>query len=302
MPKKIILVFILGAALSLVSFDVRAQADAPADEPAELESLFDPDEGSSELHAVKEQIQSMLGQNKELVPQAESLKREFLDLQEKVKQSRAAAWALGKKQARDREGLEQRAENATEPGQPQSLRLLQAYDMQYQKKQLEIELRLQELALQGKQQARDRQIAEIQKELEQNTIEGKQLADEAEELKKQTGGPGYELECLKQENILLENQLKLLKASPEFAMMGQGLGDLPGPVWQNIRQKEARREQLQQRIAQQEMELKLAPADVNVSVFETQFRGSVERLEKENRDLKDRIFSLQEKIQKRPSR
>src|SRR3989338_2384989 len=299
MPKKIIIIFILGAAISLVSLEIYPLSLPDALPILEPGSLLDPNEGSGELRVVKEQIQSQLRQNEELVPQAESLRREFLDLQEKVRQARAAAGAVEKKQARGQEGLEQRIKKATQPGQPQSLRLLQSYDMQYQKKQLEIELRLQELARPGKQQARDLQLAEIQKELEQNTIEEKQLAGEAEELKKQPGGTGYELECLKQENILLENRLKLLKASPEFAMMGQGLGDLPGPVWQNIRQKEARREQLQQRIAQLEMELSSSPADANVPLFEAQLRGSVERLEKENKDLKGRIFSLQEKIQKR---
>ncbi len=153
--------------------------------------------------------------------------------------------------------------------------------------------------MQGKGQARDFQLAQIQQEFEQNTIEEKQLVEEAKKLKKQDGRPGYELECLKQENILLENQLKLLKASPEFALMGQGLGDLPAPVWQNIHRKEAQMEQLQQKIAQLEMKVRSSPADANVSVFETQFRGPVERLEKENEDLKDRIFSERKKIQER---
>ncbi|HBO97428.1 MAG TPA: hypothetical protein DE315_02275 [Candidatus Omnitrophica bacterium] len=299
MPDKIIIVFILGAAISLAPFDVHARTDdAPAEEPAGPGSLFDPDEGSSELRVVKEQIQSQLRRNEELVPQAESLKREFLDLQEKVRQSRAAAVAVEKKQARGQEGLGQRIKKATQPGQPQSLRLLQSYDMQYQEKQLEIELRLRELALREKQQARDRQIAEMRKELEQNTIEEGRLAGEAEELKKQSGGPGYELEFLKQENILLENQLRLLKTSPEFAMMGQGLGELPGAVWQSIRQKEARREQLQREIARLEMELRSSSTDDNLFLFEAQFRGSVERLEKENKGLKDRISSFKKKIQK----
>lgn len=314
MLEKIIVIFILGAAVSLASFDVRARADAPADgpveesageaveepleEPAELESLFDPDEGSGELRAVKEQIRFLLRQNEELASQAQTLKQESLDLQEKVARARAAAVAAGIKPAGNREGPGQTLTDAAKPGQPQSLRLLKSYDLQYRKKELELELRLKELALQGKRQAHDHQLAEMRKELEQNAVEEKQLAEEAERLKGQDGGPAYELECLKQENILLENRLKLLKTSPESARMGEGTGDLPGPVWQNIRRKEAQREYLQERIARLETELSFAPADADVSLFETQFRGSVEQLEKENKDLKDRISSFKKKIQR----
>ncbi len=317
MLEKIIIIFILGAAVSLASFDVRARADAPADgpveepageaaeepleEPVALESLFDPEEGSGELRAVKEQIRFLLRQNEELASQAQALKQESLDLQEKVARARAAAEASGAKPAGNQEGPEQNVKDAAKPGQPQSLRLLKSYDLQYQKKELELELKLKELASRGKRQAHDRQLAEMRKELEQNAVEEKQLAEEAERLKGQDGGPAYELECLKQENILLENRLKLLKTSPEFAIMGEGEGDLPAPVWQDIRRKEAQREELQQKIARLEMEQRSSPTDTgaNVSIFETQFRGSVERLEEENKQLKKQIFSLQEKIQKR---
>lgn len=317
MLKKIIIIFILGVAVALASFDVRARADAPADgpveesageaaeepleEPAELESLFDPEEGSGELRAVKEQIRFLLRQNEGLASQAQALKQESLDLQEKVARARVAAGAVGAKPAGNQEGPEQNVKDAAKPGQPQSLQLLKSYDLQYQKKLIEIESRLRELAFQGKRQAHDHQLAEMRKELEQNAIEEKQLAEEAEKLKNHDGGLAYELECLKQENILLENRLKLLKTSPEFAIMGEGTGDLPAPVWQNIRRKEAQREELQQRIARLEMEQRssLMDTDANVSLFETQFRGSVEQLEKENKDLKDRISSFRQKIRER---
>jgi len=288
------------AGLLGVPVPVSAQMDnSSVEEPVKLEALFDPNEGSGELRAVKEKIQALLLENEELASQARSLKRESLDLQEKAARFHAATGAAGTAPAGNQEWPEQNVENVAKPGQPQSLRLLRLYDLQYQKKELELKLKFQELALKEKREAHDREIAALQKELEQNTIQEKQLAGEAREFKKQNVWHGYELECLKQENILLKNKLKLLKkTSPEFVMMGEKLEDLPPAVGQDIRQKEAQREQLQEKIAQLETGLRLSPAGADVSVFETQFRGFVERLEKENGDLRERIFSLQEKIRK----
>src|SRR3989344_1314414 len=98
MPNKIITIFILGAAISLVSLDLHAQAgepaeglaEGPAEEPVDLELLFDPQEGSGELSVIKERIQSLLRQNTGLTDQARSLKQESLELQEKLQQARAA--------------------------------------------------------------------------------------------------------------------------------------------------------------------------------------------------------------------
>ena len=223
MPKKLIIVFILGVAISLVPLDLRAQTEEPVEEltegpaeasvaepfeePVDLELLFDPQEGSGELSAIKEDIQSLLRQNEELAPQVESLKQEFWDLQGKVKQSRDEIASLEEKRSERQKDLEQNIKNMRESGQPQALRLLQSYDMQYQKKELELELKLKELASRDKRLARERQLAGSQKELEQNAAEEKRLADEARVFK-DSAALVYELEFLKQENILLEDQLR----------------------------------------------------------------------------------------------
>jgi len=284
-----------------VSADRYVQADDSAEGPAEasaeepfedqsgLELLFDPQQGSGELSSIKEQIRSLLRQNEELAPQAIALKQELGDLKERIQRSRDELAALEETRAR-------RIKNRRESGQPQSLQLLQTYDMQYQKKKLEIELKLRELALQEKQRARERQLAELQKEIDDNAALEKQLAGEAE-------GPQrgnalvYELESLKQENILLEDQLKL-------PITPQGSEDLlgrDGPAWEAIRRKEEQKERLKSRIEQLQLENDegRSSSDINFSVFEKEFRGSVERLEKENKQLKDQILLLREKTQKR---
>ena len=276
----------------MASVDVHAQTSAPAEGPVELESLFDSNEGSGELHAIKEKIQSLLRQNEELAPQAQSLKEEFLGLQEQVERSRAEVKALEKDLALNQEKLEQNLKNMRESGQPQSLRLLQSYDRAYEKKQLEIELKLQEFALQEKRQARDHQVAGSHAEPEGNTILEKQLAGEAEELKGKKVALVYELESLKQENILLENQLKLPVTAQNFV----GMKLEPGALGESIRRKEAEKARLERRIAQLREEQERSSSQENIPVFETQFRGSVERLEGENKQLKDQIFLYRKKI------
>ncbi len=315
MPNKIIIILILGAAISLGSLDLRAQTEEPVEEltegpaeasvvepleePVDLELLFDPQEGSGELSAIKEKIRSLLRQNEELAPQVESLKQEFGDLREKVKQSRAAITSLEKKRSERQKDLEQNIKNMRESGQPQALRLLQSYDMQYHKKELELDLKLKELALRGKRLARERQLAGSQKELEQNAAEEKRLADESRVFK-DNAALVYELESLKQENILLEDQLR----SPRTL---SGSGDIEpgsGAVGEIIRRKEEERERLARAIEQLKVEQESvsAPKAGGFSVFEARFRDSVKVLEEENRQLKNKIFLLKEKIQKRPSR
>ena len=312
MPNKIIIILILGAAISLVSLDLRAQTEEPVEEltegpaeasvadpleePVDLELLFDPQEGSGELSAIKEKIQSLLRQNEELTPQVESLKQEFGDLREKAKQSRAEIASLEKKRSERQKDLEQNIKNMRESGQPQALRLLQFYDMQYQKKELELELKIKELALRDKRLARERQLAGSQKELEQNAAEEKRLADEARVFK-DNAALVYELESLKQENILLEDQLR----SPRTL---SGSGDIEpgsGAVGEIIRRKEEERERLARAIEQLKVEQESvsAPKAGGFSVFEARFRDSVKVLEEENRQLKNKIFLLKEKIQKR---
>ncbi len=266
---------------------LRAETGNPsAEEPTKAELLFNSNEGAGELRAIKEQIQTLLRQNEELAPELQSLEKEFSDLQKEMERSRAEVVDLEKRPAPETIKPEQKVEDTSVPGQPQSPRLLRFYDLQYEKKLLEIELRLKELALQEKQRVYDAQIALLEKELEQNTFAEK---NETPGPKKQKGDLGYELECLKQENILLENQLKLLKTSP----------DLVVPLGSNIREKEAQKDQLQQRIAQLEIEQRHPSADANLPLFEKQFRGTVERLERENKDLKDRISSERKRIQER---
>ncbi len=298
MLKRItILAVALCGTFLLRGFALAQTDNSSVEEPVELESLFNPDEGSGELRAVKEKIQSLLRENEELSPQVESVKQEFLDLQEKVKRSRDEVAALEKEHA-------QQIKDMRESGQPQSLRLLQSYDQQYQKKQLKIELKLQELALKGKQPARDLQISALQKELEENAAQEKQLADEAQALKK-NNTLVYDLECLKQENALLEDQLKLSPPLQDSTGIKQGFGDSPpgptGAAWEDIRRKEEEKARLQHKIEQLTVEQERSPVDSDISVFETQFRGSVERLEEENKQLKDQAFSLQKKIQERSS-
>lgn len=315
MPRKLIIVFILGAIIAVVSVDLRAQteesAGGPAAEPlaepetTELELLFDPNEGSGELRGIKEKIQSMLRENAELAGQAQALKQESLQLEEKLQASRALAPAPAKPaqttqsapqpgpplaRSPDFGGLDELAEG----GRPQSLQQLRLYDLQYQQKELELELKLKELASRGKQQVFDRQLEGSRKELEQNAAEEKRLAEEARVLK-DSAALGYELEFLKQENILLEDQLKL-PGTP------RGSGDLPeraGPAWENIRRKEEEKTQLEHRLKQLEQEQERSSADPKLSSFEKEFRKSVQRLEQENQQLDDQIFSLREKIQKR---
>lgn len=294
MSNKIIIIFILGAAISLVSLDLRAQTEEPAEEPVDLELLFDPQEGSGELSAIKKKIQSLLRQNEELAPQVESLKQEFGNLQEKVKQSRADIASLEKKRSERQKDLEQNITNMRESGQPQSLRLLRSYDMQYQKKEFELELKLKELALREKRLARDRQLAGLQKELEQNAAEEKRLADEARVFKDNVAFV-YELEFLKQENILLEDQLRF----PRTLSGSGGIKPESGAVGEIIRHKEEERERLARAIEELKTEQGFvsAPAADGFSVFEARFRDSVKVLEEENRQLKNKIFSFKEKIQ-----
>ncbi|MBI5023859.1 MAG: hypothetical protein HZC18_02535 [Candidatus Omnitrophica bacterium] len=313
MPEKLIIVFILGAAISLVSLDVLAQTEAPAGElaegspeapvaeplekPVDLELLFDPQEGSGELSAIKEKIQSLLRQNEELAPQVEPLKQELGDLQEKVKQSRAEIASLEKKRSERQKDLEQNMKNMRGSGQPaQALRLLQSYDMQYQEKELELELKLKELASRDKRLARERQLAGLQKELEQNTAEEKRLADEAQVFK-DNAALVYELEFLKQENILLEDQLR----SPGTLSGSGGIKPESGAAGETIRRKEEERERLARAIEELKVEQESvsAPEVAGFSVFEARFRDSVKVLEEENKQLKNQIFSLQEKTQKR---
>ena len=305
MPNKIITIFILGAAISLVSLDLHAQTGEPAEalaegpaeasveEPVDLELLFDPQEGSGELSVIRERIQSLLRQNTGLTDQARSLKQESLELQEKLQQARAAVVAPAKDQAPAPKGLEQTVKDAQGSRQPQSLRLLQSYDMQYQKKELELELKLKGLALRENRPARERQLAGLQKDLEQNTAEEKRLADEALVFK-DNAALVYELESLKQENILLEDQLR----SPRTLSGPGGINPESGTVGEIIRRKEAERERLARAIEQlkTEQESVSAPAAVGFSVFEARFRDSVKVLEEENRQLKNKIFSLREKI------
>lgn len=294
MSNKIIIIFILGTAISLVSLDLRAQTEEPAEEPVDLELLFDPQEGSGELSVIKKKIQSLLRQNEELAPQVESLKQEFGNLQEKVKQSRADISSLEKKRSERQKDLEQNITNMRESGQPQSLRLLRSYDMQYQKKEFELELKLKELALREKRLARDRQLAGLQKELEQNAAEEKRLADEARVFKDNVAFV-YELEFLKQENILLEDQLR----SPRTLSGSGGIKPESGAVGEIIRHKEEERERLARAIEELKTEQGFvsAPAADGFSVFEARFRDSVKVLEEENRQLKNKIFSFKEKIQ-----
>lgn len=284
MPNKIIIILILGAAISLVPLGLRAQAG----EPADLELLFDPQEGSGELSAIKEKIQFLLRQNEELAPQAESLKQEFRDLQEKVNQSRAGIMSLEKNRSERQKDLEQNIKNMRESGQPQSLRLLRSYDMQYQKKELEFELKLKELALWEKR------LAGSQKELEQNAAEEKRLADEARVFKDNAAFV-YELEFLKQENILLEGQLR----SPRMLPGSGGIEPGPGAVGEAIRHKEEERDRLARAIERLKTEQGSvsAPEANGFSVFEARFRDSVKVLEEENRQLKNKVFSFRKKVQ-----
>lgn len=277
-----------------MSLDLHAQTGEPAEDPVDLELLFDPQEGSGELSAIKEKIQSLLRQNTELTDQARSLKQESLELQEKLQQTRAAVVAPAKDRAPAPKRLEQTAKDAPGSHQPQSLRLLQSYDMQYQKKELELELKLKELALREKRPSRERQLAGLQKELEQNAAEEKRLADEALVFK-DNAALAYELEFLKQENILLEDQLR----SPRTLSGFGGIKPESGTVGEIIRRKEAERERLARAIEQlkTEQESFSAPDSAGFSVFEARFRDSVKVLEEENRQLKNKIFSLREKIQ-----
>lgn len=292
--------------MAVVSVDLRAQteesAGGPAAEPlaepetTELELLFDPNEGSGELRGIKEKIQSMLRENAELADQAQALKQESLQLEEKLQASRALAPAPAKPAQTTQSAPQPGPPLArlAEGGRPQSLQQLRLYDLQYQQKELELELKLKELASRGKQQVFDRQLEGSRKELEQNAAEEKRLAEEARVLQ-DSAAFGYELEFLKQENILLEDQLKL-PGTP------RGSGDLPeraGPAWENIRRKEEEKTQLEHRLKQLEQEQERSSADPKLSSFEKEFRKSVQRLEQENQQLDDQIFSLREKIQKR---
>lgn len=294
MYKKIIIILIVWVVMPCVAADVHAQTNPPAEEPVKLESLFNPDEGAVELHVVKEHIRSLLRQNEELFSQAQSAKEEFLGLREKVERSRAEVTALQKESEKHQEDLKQAVENMRKSGQPQSLQLLQSYDRQYAKKQLEIELKLQELALREKQQALDRQLVESQKEIEENAALEKDLTAAAEESKKNSTIL-YELECLKQENILLENQLKL----PVTAQSSVGMKPEIGASGESIRRKEEEKTRLERDIAQLQEEQERSSSQGDVSVFETQFRGSVKQLEEENKQLKDQISSYRKKIQER---
>lgn len=312
MSNKIVIISILGAAISLVSLDLRARAEEPVEEltegpaeasvedsleePVDLELLFDPQEGSGEFSVIKEKIQSLLRQNEELAPQAKLLKQESEDLQKKVEQSRAEIASREKKRPGRQEDLEQNIKNTREPGPPQSLRVLQSYDMQYQKKELELETKLKELALRKERLARERQLVGSQKELEQNAAEEKRLAGEARVFKDNAAFV-YELESLKQENILLEDQLR----SPRTLSGSGGISPESGAVGEIIRRKEEERERLARAIEELEVEQGSvsAPEAAGFSDFDARFRDSVKVLEEENKQLKNQIFSLKEKIQKR---
>ena len=277
--------------MSFAAMDVSAQTSAPAAEPVKLESLFNPDEGSGELRTVKEKIRDLLRQHEELVAQVQSVKQEFLDLREKIKQSRAEVEVLEKKRTEHQKKLEQNVESMRKSGQPQSLQLLQSYDRQYQNKQLEIELKLQELALREKQQALDRQLAELQKEIAENVTLEKELSAAAEESKRNSPLL-HELECLKQENILLENQLKLSVAAQDSV----GMNPKTAAAVKTIRRKEEEKARLERKIAQLQEEQERSPANPDSSLFEKQFRDSIKRLEDENKELNDKILSYQKKI------
>ena len=166
--------------------------------------------------------------------------------------------------------------------------------MQYQKKELELELKIKELALRDKRLARERQLAGSQKELEQNAAEEKRLADEARALK-DNAALVYELESLKQENILLEDQLR----SPGRCQVPATSNRDPAR-WGDYPPQRRGRERLARAIEQLKVEQESvsAPKAGGFSVFEARFRDSVKVLEEENRQLKNKIFLLKEKIKK----
>src|SRR3989338_7963086 len=119
MSWKITMLSVVCAGLLGVPVPVSAQMDnSSVEEPVKLEALFDPNEGSGELRAVKEKIQALLLENEELASQARSLKRESLDLQEKAARFHAATGAAGTAPAGNQEWPEQNVENVAKPGQP----------------------------------------------------------------------------------------------------------------------------------------------------------------------------------------
>lgn len=304
MIQKIVLIF-LGILLSALSVPVQAQSGAPAGKPVELEALFNPDEGPVEMRAVKEQIRSLLRQNEELEPQARSLKEEFLSLRETVLPLRDEVAAMEKEHARKQQRLEQRIKNISGADASQSLQQLQLYDLQYEKKELELEFQLKEIAAGEKQQAHDRRLAEFRKELDENLRQQKRLSEQADELRGKNIPLTYEIEFLKQENALLENQLRSIKASrnPDgIHQIAEYTGDPSGPAGllrQDIRRKENEKAQLQRKIEQLEMEQKSSAGNANFSSSEAQFFEAVNRLHAENRRLRSQIFSLRQKVQAR---
>ena len=105
-----------------------------------------------------------------------------------------------------------------------------------------------------KRPARERQLAGLQKELEQNTAGEKRLADEALVFK-DNAALVYELEFLKQENILLEDQLR----SPRTLSGPGGINPESGTGGEIIRRKEAERERLARAIEQLKTEQESFP-------------------------------------------
>lgn len=264
-----------------------------ADSPSEVELLLDPAGGSGELQAVKERIQTLLKHNKELEAEYAALQQEFSRLQKQAQQPRREVKALEKELARMEQERQQRFKEmqaGSSYGSVPSLKQLQLYDLYYQRKELELQIQLKEMAYQDQQKGYDEQMAGWQKELEQNREQERRLIARIDESKREGASTSYEIEFLKQQNALLENQIKALAGS------ATSLDDNGGELLAgNIRSKEAELAELKRQIEELQTQRSLVQGGES-GFSKERLLEEIHRLDQENQQLRNQIFTLRQRM------
>lgn len=276
------------------------QEAAPGDSDAskKIEQLFDPGAGSGEFLAIKEHIQSLLKQNQELETRYASLQKESFGLQKKIKQARQEVAALEQEQVRRQERRRQKfdemlAKAREDPGPIPGLALLQLHDLQYQKKELELGLQLKAAALRESRQDYDRQLAGLQKQLDESKEQEGRLAAQLKDLETKSAAVLPEIDLLKEENARLEGRNKTAVEADRLAARKKAE---QLDIARQVRVKEKEKAGLESAIQKLEAELKVsAEGSDNVYFSQESMRETLERVDRENRQLRSELFSLRQK-------
>lgn len=189
----------------------------------------------------------------------------------------------------------------------QRLLKLQYADLEYQKRELEMELQLKTIDVQDKALAQEKELQALKLQLQDSLGQEAQLAYQLKEIETTTVGAPQKAEQLEKENKELESRVMELERQVEFKTKENSLLKdkelLNTKSLENgLSSREEKKKDLQKKVDALEAKYNKLNQDVETSLTDQNKRKELTQkvieIDKENQNLRDKIAELTEKIEK----